>query len=215
MGKIERAQYAAWAAIQSQQFPVPEGMAGIKGIFARGAGLSKVLVQSSDGIHQSTIPARDIATEADPEQVKLSDFVTLNWRLDQGRTLSLTPTTAGAATANVYVLFGRTLDGPPHQIVNKIFDPTGAEPLDLVDVPDGFTFLEDVFIRGLNMENVQISLGGTKLNDIPCRHVGVGADPLPFSFIPVRESVAQNTKIKAVAIDEGAGTATDAFFRFS
>jgi hypothetical protein len=215
MGKIERAQYATWSTKVTQQFPVPEGMVGIKGIFIRGANLSKVFVQSSDGIHQSTIPARDVATEEDDYEIEIEDFVVLNWRLDLGRTISLTPTTSTPATANVYVLFARSLDGPRYQIQSALFDPQTPEPFDLVDVPDGFSRLEDVFIRGLNMENVQISLGGTKLNDIPCRDIGVDADTKNFSFIPVRESVAQNTKIRAVAVDEGAGTATDGFFRFS
>lgn len=215
MGKIERAQYDAWSTIKTQQFPIPENMVGIRGIFIRGAGLSKVFIQSSDGIHQSMIPARNITVNTDDQQIHLSDFVELNWRLDQGRTISLTPTTAVPSTASVFVLFPRSLAGPKYQIQNTLFDPTDSEPLDLVDVPDGFSRLEDVFIRGLNMENVQISLGGTKLNDIPCRDQVVSTDPLPFSFIPVRESVAQNTKVRAVAIDHGAGQATDAFFRFS
>jgi hypothetical protein len=101
------------------------------------------------------------------------------------------------------------------QIENVLFNPNTAEPFDLVDVPDGFSTLEAVFLRGSDLEKVQISLGGTNLNTIPGRHVAVNADPLPFSFVKVRESVAPNTKIKAVAVDHGAGTAADGFFMFS
>ena len=211
MGRIESAYYATWTAKQTQQFPVPDGMVGIQGIYVHGANLSKVLVQASDGKHQSTIPARDIAVQTDPLP---EDFVELNWRMDRGITISLTPTTSTGAHAHVYVRFARSLSGPEYQIENTLFTSTTTEPFDLVDVPDGFRELDAAFIRGPDLEKVQISLGGTNLQEIPCRHVVVSADDQPFSFVDIKESVSPNTKIKAIAVTHGTGGASDAFFRF-
>jgi len=215
MGIIQSETYATWSAKQSQQFPVPDGHVGIRGIFTRGANLSKVLVQSSDGERISTIPARDVAVQTDDKRILPEDFVPLNWRLKAGQTISLTPTTSSAANAEVYVMFARGLEDPEFQYENKLFTSTDSEPFDLVDVPDGKTVLEAAFVRGVDLEKVSITLGQTQVIDVPCRDIAVDSDTRPFTFISIGESVSPNTKVKAISVNHGTGGAADFFARFS
>jgi len=215
MGLMGEKSYATWTTIQSGQFPIPDGHIGIKGIFVRGANLSKVLVEDSSSIHKSTIPARDIATQTDPEPIKETDFVPLNWRMSPGDTISLTPTSSSGATGHVYVLFARTLSDPEFHWENDLTDNTTTEPFDLVSVPSNKHNLMYVFIRGPDLENLKVQVGDTAVSTFPARNVAVNADPLPFSLIPLGIPVQPGAKLQCIAANHGTGGNTDSFFCFA
>ena len=213
MGYIDIKQVASFTGLQSKMFTVPEGFAGIKGIFIRGANLSKALIEASDGIHRSTIPCRDIATQTDPEEVRDSDFCPLNWRLPPGTSIDITPTTSSATVGTVMILFAMSLSDPEYEVKHKNFNSTSGEPVDLIQVPDGKTTLDYSFCRGPDFERMKCQ-AGNKIFHIFGRHAAVNADPLPFTMVKTATVMQSKTMIQAIEIDHGTGGVSDLFMWF-
>lgn len=213
MGTIQHVAVASFSGLQAKMFTVPINYVGIRGIFVRGANLSKALIEASDGVHKSTIPARDIITQGDPEPILDSDFVTLNWSIPPGTTIDVTPTTSSATVGHVYVLFAHSLSESEIEVKNVLFTNTATEPIDMVQVPDSKTVLEWAFIRGPDLEVIKMEAENQTFS-IPCRNSAVNVDPLPYSIIKMSLPLSPKTMIKAIAVTHGTGGSSDGFFAF-
>lgn len=213
MGFIEHVAIASFGSLQRNIFTLPQGFAGVKGIFIRGANLSKCLIEGSDSRHQSTIPCRDIITQGDPIDIHEWDFFPLNWRLPPNTTISFTPTTSSATVAHIYVLWAQSLSEPEIQVENALFDNTAAEPFDTVTVPDDKTMLLSAFLRGPDLEQIKFQVTDRIFN-VPGRNVAVAADPLSFTVIEQKLKLPGSTKLKAIAVTHGTGGNTDLFASF-
>lgn len=213
MGFLDNSEVASFTGTQSKMFTVPQGIAGIKGIFIRGANLSKALVEASDGRHRSTVPARDIAAESDPEEVTDFDFIPLNWRLEPGTTIDITPTTSSATVGNVYVLWAESLSEDEMEWKNKLFTNTDAEPIDLVQVPHDKPTMEFAFCRGPDLESLKCQ-AGNRMFYIQCRNVAVNADAQAFDHVRQSNHLQPDVMIQAISVNHGTGGASDLFCGF-
>lgn len=210
MGFIEIKTVASFSGVQAKMFTTPDEISGIKGIFIRGGGLSRALIESSQSKLRATIPCRAIATTTDAETIEEKDFCPLNWRLERGETIDITPVTSGATVGHVSVLWAESLSDPEYEVKHKNFNPNTAEPVDLIQVPDVNNILDYSFWKGLDIEEMKVQ-SGKEIYHILGRDIGVDADTLSLSLIRTSTRVSAKTMSQAIAITHGAGTASDLF----
>lgn len=191
-------------------FTLPKDHVGIKGIFIRGGALSRALIESSISKHRSTIPCRGIATTTDAKLIREKDFIPLNWRLDPGETIDVTPTTSGATVGHVSVLWAQSLSDPEYEVKHKNFNPNTAEPIDLIQVPDDKTILDYSYWKGLDIEEMKVQ-AGSQIYHVLGRDIGVDVDVDPVTLIKTSTPLSGKITSQALTITHGAGTASDLF----
>ena len=198
----------------------------ILAIGSRGSGQEAVSIRTSQGDPIQTIPAKDIAVDADPLNFLENDpmgltlgglMCILNQPIKENTRIDINyANLTGTAEGNWYILFGtRPIGDGKYHLWQGVLD-TVAEGSIILECPTGvpnISELSSIMVRGAACENSELILGDNGYRvTVPCRAIAVQTDAEPFVMLPIQAPMPN--RIIQGAFQGATGTAMH-YFVFS